>query len=77
LFLVGETLDEEGEDGEIIEGGYGVMIVARAIQEREDTYCVSIWHELYPETLQRFGPIPDGPPVADRPDIRLRESTDG
>lgn len=54
LFLVGMTLDEEDEDEdeEIIKGGDGVVIVARKLPERIDTYFVSVWHILYPETLR-------------------------
>jgi hypothetical protein len=52
LFLIGEQQDEEDEDGEVIEGGNGGVIIARRHPERRDTYWVFVWHYLFPETLR-------------------------
>ena len=52
LFLLGETVDKEEEDGETIEGGEGVMMAARKHPERDGTYYVFVWHNLYPKTLR-------------------------
>ena len=55
LFLMGERLDEDGVDGSIIEGGDGVVMIARKHPELDDTYWLLVWHELFPETLQYSG----------------------
>jgi len=52
LFLLGEQLDEQDIEGEITEGGDGVLMVARRLAGSDDTYCLSVWHCLFPETLQ-------------------------
>jgi hypothetical protein len=54
LFLMGEQLDEE-EDGEIIEGGDGIVMIARRHVDRDDTYWLCVWHNLFPQTLRRLG----------------------
>jgi hypothetical protein len=52
LFLMGEQLGEEDEDGWIIEGGDGIVMVARRHLKRDDTYWLLVWHCLYPEALR-------------------------
>lgn len=51
LALIGEQLDEEGVDGSIIEGGDGVLIVAREAMLDPETYWTFVAHVLYPEAL--------------------------
>ncbi len=58
LFLMGRQLDEEDEDGEIIEGGDGVLMVARRHADRDDTYWLAVWHNLFPQTLHRIASEP-------------------
>lgn len=55
LLLIGERSDEEDADGEIIEGGDGVLIVGRAFLDRADTYWCFVDHSLFPQTLERSG----------------------
>jgi hypothetical protein len=54
LFLIGEQLGEEGVDGSIIEGGDGVVMVARKMENQADTYWLLVWHWLFPETLDHL-----------------------
>ncbi len=55
LFLIGEQLDEEDEeDGDIIQGGDGIAMIARRHADREDTYWLCVWHNLFPQTLRRL-----------------------
>lgn len=55
LTLLGKTLDEEEENGRVVEGGDGVLIVARKHSERVDTYWAFVWHNIYLETLRCLG----------------------
>jgi hypothetical protein len=55
LFLLGEELDEEDLDGDIIEGEDGIVMVARRHRERDDTYYLIVWHGLFPQTLVALG----------------------
>lgn len=55
IFVVAESLDEDDEDGEIIEGGDGVLIVAKRLKDSGDTFWAGVCHELFPETLDRPG----------------------
>ena len=55
LFLIGEQLDEEDEDGYVIEGGDGVVMVARRHPEKDDTFWLFVWHNVFPETLRVSG----------------------
>src|SRR5690349_10847838 len=64
LFLAGEQLDEEDIDGEIIEGGDGIVMVARRHRDRNDTYWLLVWHNLYPEALAHL-PAWQGPAGGD------------
>src|SRR4051794_6107491 len=50
LFIVGEQLDKVGEGGVVIEGGDGVVMVARRHAERDGTYWVFVCHSLFPES---------------------------
>lgn len=55
LFLLGVQRDEEDVNGDIIDGGYGVVMVARRHPEREGVYSLFVWHALFEETLPRAG----------------------
>jgi hypothetical protein len=55
LFLLGEQLDEEDEDGIVIEGGDGIVMVARRHPNLGDTYWLAVWHCLFPEAAWRLG----------------------
>ena len=37
LFLIGKQLDFEDEDGDVIEGGDGVLVVALRVKDRDET----------------------------------------
>ena len=54
LFLVGEEEDDEDIEGNVIEGGEGVAMIAKRHIEREDTYWILAYHNLYAETLDHF-----------------------
>jgi hypothetical protein len=53
LFLLGEELDFEDEDGRI-EGGDGVLVVALKLADRVDTYWALAWHNLFSYTMERL-----------------------
>lgn len=55
LFLVGEEEDDEDIEGDVIEGGEAVAMIARRHAGREDTYWILAYHNLYPETLDPLG----------------------
>ncbi len=55
LFIMREQLDKEDEDGYVIEGGDGVLMVARRHADRDDTYWLFVWHSLFPQTLRCLG----------------------
>ncbi len=52
LFLIGEQLSRQVEGGRIIEGGDGVLMVARRCQGEEDAYWVFVWHNLFAPALR-------------------------
>ena len=54
LFLLGKQLDFEEEDGDVIEGGDGVLVVALRVEDRDDTYAALVWHNLYDLTIEHF-----------------------
>jgi hypothetical protein len=54
LFLLGELLEEEDEDGTVIEGGDGVVMVARKHERLENTYWLAVWHCLFPGAAGRL-----------------------
>jgi hypothetical protein len=54
LFLLGKQLDEETDDGHIIEGGDGILMVARRHEKLESTYWVAVCHNIFPEALRRL-----------------------
>ena len=55
LFLMGEQFDEEDEeDGDLIQGGDGIAMIARRHPDRDDTYWLCVWHNLFPQTLRRL-----------------------
>ncbi len=57
LFLLGEQLDTEDEDGYIIKAGDGLLMVARKHPRRVATYTLCVWHTLFPQSLrQLLGP---------------------
>jgi hypothetical protein len=51
LFLIGEQCDNGDEESDF-EEGFGVVMVARRHQQRDDTYWLAVWHDIWPETLQ-------------------------
>ena len=55
LFLLGEQRDEEDEDGTVIEGGDGVLMVARRQEGSDSTYWLAVWHRVFPEAARRLG----------------------
>jgi len=54
LFLLGEQREEEDEDGTVIEGGDGVVMVARRHESLDDTYWLAVWHRLFPGAAGRL-----------------------
>jgi hypothetical protein len=52
LFLIGKQLDKECEDGYVIEGGDGILMVARREKELDNTYWLAVCHNLFPQALQ-------------------------
>ena len=54
LFLIGKQLDFLDEDGETIEGGDGVLVVALRVEGRDDTYWTLVWHNLFDWTIQHL-----------------------
>jgi hypothetical protein len=52
LFLIGEQLEEDDIQGDIIEGGDGVVMIARRHPARDDTYWLLVWHNIFPEALE-------------------------
>ena len=54
LCLIGKQLDFEEEDGSIIEGGDGVLVVALRVKDRDDTYAALVWHSLYDYTIEHL-----------------------
>ncbi len=54
LFLIGKQLDFEDEDGRIIEGGDGVLVVALRVEGRGETYAALVWHNLFDWTIQHL-----------------------
>ncbi|MGC8640844.1 MAG: hypothetical protein ACP5XB_13325 [Isosphaeraceae bacterium] len=56
LFLIGTQLAQECEDGYIIEGGDGILMVARRHPEKDDTYWLIVRHDLFESTLRRLTP---------------------
>jgi hypothetical protein len=59
LFLIGEQLDHQDEDGRLIEGGDVLLIVARRMEDRGDTYWTLACHNLFSYTMGYL----DGPRV--------------
>ena len=54
LFLIGKQLDKVCEDDHVIEGGDGILMVARRHQELGNTYWLAVCHNLFPQVLQRL-----------------------
>jgi hypothetical protein len=54
LFLLGDQMDEVDEDGIVIEGGDGVLMVAQRHPSLDDTYWLAVWHCLFPEAARRL-----------------------
>jgi len=56
LFLIAESVDQADEYGEILEGGDGLLIVAKALEASDpsDRFAVVVAHCLYPQALERF-----------------------
>ena len=54
LFLIGKQLDFQDEDGRVIEGGDGVLVVALRVEGRTDTYWALVWHSLFDWTIEHL-----------------------
>lgn len=54
MFVLAEQLDETCEDGRTIEGGDGLLIVARRHPARENTYWTAVFHMIFPDMLPRL-----------------------
>jgi hypothetical protein len=72
LFLLCEQLDQEVEKGRVIEGGDGILMVARKHIRLENTYWVAVCHCLFNQAMrglvgdERTHSQSDGhPPIAD------------
>jgi hypothetical protein len=51
MFVLAEQLDYTCEDGRTIEGGNGLLIVARRHPQRENTYWTAVFHMIFPDML--------------------------
>jgi hypothetical protein len=58
LFILGEQLEDEEEDDDVDEEGYGIILVAKRCPDRDSTFWTLIAHTLYPETLAYMNSLP-------------------
>jgi hypothetical protein len=52
LFLLCQQLDYTCEDGKVIKGGDGLLLVARKHPEREGTYWLAVRHWVFDEAFR-------------------------
>src|SRR5271166_3757397 len=52
LFLIGRQLVKECEDGRVIEGGDGLLIIVSTLPDLDSTYWHEVRNKLFPQALQ-------------------------